>query len=199
MRIGDIGWLAAVVLAAMASAASVQAAAPPAGVVVTMDPGEPLNPLEMLPVKLGRSSIVPVSAEVTLPYPPGFTSPTARELTIVVRLEEQPNGNGRAITLSDPRQLCFCFPPSHAIHPESSLDFEGQVLDSLQKKLMELHEKGFFEVEFSPRGDDRTEMRIRYIPVYENPVNTGHLNVDQLTGQDSYQGQPFNFFIGFCR
>jgi hypothetical protein len=170
MRNGDIGWLAAVVLAALASGSRTQAVAPPTSTVVATETGGgPLNVLELLPAKGWRSGIVTNAPGVQLSCPEGFTTSTAREFTIVVPMEQKTYRPG----VPDPLLECkWSFsPPLHAIRRDWVRCPDGEqeamrVLDSLQQKLMELHEKEWFEVDFSAKERDRTEMRIRYSPVF---------------------------------
>jgi hypothetical protein len=245
MRNGDIGWLAVVVLAALAGAADIRAAAPPgkptevgdsvrayvpvdlgpitlpvpesAGTkkltiappvpeyapvpetppsktFVKVDSSGPLNPLDVLHTNEWVPRLVAKKPGVNLTCPPGFINPSIREFTIVVRLEEQTRSYSE-IKDALARRKWSLSPPSHALRRNSALTCGGQqdtksVLDSLQQKLLELYEKEWFEIEFSPRNSDRTEMRIRYNPVY--PTYDGD-------GSDSWPGGAINFFPGFSR
>jgi hypothetical protein len=218
MRNGDIGWLAAVVLTALLSVAPTQAAAPPAYAVKTMDAGGPLDPLETLPAREWRTRTAPAACGVSLPLPGGFTSRSSRELTIVVRIDDQTNEFGSSCHMV-PRSLAVPVPPLHAVHrwtanssycwradPDSCYSLVGPerrprvstpeyeaaaIMDSLRKKLMELHDQSWFEVDCSPTSDDRMEMRIRYYPVC--------LPCFQYNGQDNPPNLDFNFFMGYSR
>jgi hypothetical protein len=165
MRNSDIGWLAAVVLAALVGTAPSQAAAPPAGSLLTLEIGGPLNPLELLPAREWRSHRAPEKAGVSLHGPAEFSSPPAREFTIVVRIEDYSETTRFSESLT--RSHGLCFPPSHTIRRDwrHTPEYEAKtVLDRLQEKLMELNQKKWFEVEFSQKEQDRTELRIRYTP-----------------------------------
>ncbi len=170
MRIGDIGGLAVVVLTAILSVGPIQAAAAPGNVAVTMETGGPLDPLEMLAVKEWRSGSIANSQALDLSCPGRFHHPTSHEYTIVVHVEEQLRDVPGVPNPLAGSERTFA-PPLHAVHRNwwmsgfnTEREAEG-VLDSLQQKLMELHEKDWFEVEFSSRELHRTELRIRYTPL----------------------------------
>src|ERR1700722_8237775 len=195
MRQNKIGSLAAVVLAGLVSAVPLQAAAPPVNAEVVECPKPQDFPDSSTGVAgMGSGCTYTLDrapwptadyeqfAEFPKPYntcspeAPLLSSSTVREYTIVVRIEDS---SSAADCFLDPFTTCLrsLMPPSHAVSRlvPKSFDRENEanaVLDNLQKKLMELHDKGRFEVEFLPRDGARTEMRIRYNPVispYDTP------------------------------
>jgi hypothetical protein len=202
MRIGDIGGLAVVMLAALVNAASIQAAAAPGNVVVTMETGGPLDPLnhrarlydsgfvypgrkkspgnpacriiahgdlEALPAREWRVCSGPEPVAECLPLPPEFSAQTDREFTIIVRIRDA-SSSGKEITDRLEGWKRYVIPPKHAIrrdqerYANEEQEMKG-VLDRLQEKLLELHDGNWFHVEFSPKGAERTELRIQYRPV----------------------------------
>ncbi len=169
MRQGRIGWLAAVVAGALVCAGSIRAAAPPGNVVVVETKEGPLDPVAALIPQEGGFIKLAHSPAVCSPGLDNLLATTVREFTIVVRIEDRSSTTG---FFSDPLAPWFRspIPPLHAVSRTNLNSFDREqeactVLDTLQNKLLELHEKGCFEVELLPKGDDHTEMRIRYIPI----------------------------------
>jgi hypothetical protein len=188
MRQNKSCWLAAVVLAGLVSAVPLQAAAPPVNGVVVESPKPqdfPDSETGLAGMFSGYTSTLggmpwptadyeqfaefPKPYDTCSPEAPLLSSSTVREYTIVVRIEDS---SSAADCFLDPFTTCLrsLLPPSHAVSRLDPRYFNREieanaVLDNLQKKLMELHDKGCFEVEFLPREGARTEMRIRYNPM----------------------------------
>jgi hypothetical protein len=202
MRQNRIGWLTAVVLASLVGAGSIRAAAHPGKVVVKEVPEVsqdqavaaqipeckegfavggsvsegPVDPVEALMpqiegfVKLPKAPGCPAALPIPSPS-------TTREYTIVVHIDDRSSADSFYYGPLNP-WFRSPFPPSHAVSREYWNFFDREqeasaVLESLQKKLLELHEKGCFEVEFAPNQGDRSEMRIRYNPVIFECVEPG--------------------------
>jgi hypothetical protein len=124
-----------------------------------------------------------------------FSCEEKREFTFVVRIKagsRDRDNPDQVVRVFDER---MGIPPSHAVrratfcwacgwpHGMRSLQLLTEevppqeefdtVVETLQRKLMELHDDGFFEVRVDPRRENRADVNIRYEAVYFLDPNCG--------------------------
>jgi hypothetical protein len=97
-----------------------------------------------------------------------------RKFTIVVRVAEKPFSAYSPMSLA--RHFMTSLAVPGALPMRSGLNAVDQdeefsaIVDRLQRKLMELHNDGVFEVVIDPQGKDGADVDIRYQPPPEPPL-----------------------------
>jgi hypothetical protein len=213
MRIGTIGWLTAIGLA-LVYAAPTQAVAPPVYAVTMerggpLNPLDMLPGREWCPRAERKAAefCLPCPPEFSPPTVRPF--PIVVRIEDRTTLPDYfPGPVSHCLSVGQLSSHCFHRtirepdPPLDPLHQAggthalfvndwvpgpTQMDREAKanaIMDCLQQKLMELHEKEWSEVEFTPKVGDCTEMHIRYQPVCPAPPSS----------RDGSGGEPFNFW-----